>query len=137
MRSSGAAAWRFSVVGLINTALGYLLFLALALALPPAVAYITSYCIGIVFAVIANLRWTFRRKLDIRAIALSSFVYAVTMTAGTLLIIQLGKVGLDLPITGLAVTVLGVAMNFVGLRLIARRIGDAQGGAVSSERQSP
>jgi putative flippase GtrA len=137
LRSSGAAAWRFSVVGLINTALGYLLFLALALALPPAVAYITSYCIGIVFAVIANLRWTFRRKLDIRAIALSSFVYVVTMTAGTLLIIQLGKVGLDLPITGLAVTVLGVAMNFVGLRLIARRIGDAQGGAVSSERQSP
>ena len=137
MISSGAAAWRFSVVGLINTALGYLIFLALALALPPAVAYITSYCIGIVFAVIANLRWTFRRKLDIRAVALSSFVYVVTMTAGTLLIIQLGKVGLDLPITGLAVTVLGVAMNFVGLRLIARRIADAQGGAVSSERQSP
>lgn len=129
MRSLGAAAWRFSIVGVINTALGYVLFLALALVMPPAFAYILSYCVGIVFAVVANLRWTFRRKLDIRAVAMSGLVYVVTMTVCTLLILKLDQAGMDLPIIGLAVTVMGIAMNFIGMRLIARRILEAPGRA--------
>ncbi len=135
MRSVGAAAWRFSIVGVINTALGYVLFLALALVMPPAFAYILSYCVGIVFAVVANLRWTFRRKLDIRAVAMSGLVYVVTMTAGTFLILKLDEAGMDLPIIGLAVTVMGVLINFVALRLIAGLIAEPRG-STAPERES-
>lgn len=135
MRSAGASAWRFLVVGLLNTALGYMLFIALAWVMPTAFAYILSYCTGIGFAVVANLRWTFRRKLSVRAVVLSGLVYLVTMTAGTFLILKLDQAGVDVPIIGVAVTVMGIAMNFIGMRLISHRVTEAPGRA-ASERQS-
>lgn len=135
MRSADAAAWRFLVVGLINTALGYVIFLALAFLMPTTFAYIVSYCIGIGFAVVANLRWTFRRKLNIRAVVLSGIVYLGTMTVGTFFIQKLDQAGVDVPIIGLAVTLMGITMNFIGMRLIARRIAEAPG-STAPERQS-
>lgn len=113
-------AWRFAVVGVLNSAVDFIAFAGLvALALQPLVANVLAWAIAVTFSFTVNSRWTFERAetFGIRSaflrFALSGA--AISLGSSTLAVILLP------PLTGLLPAkligiVVGAVLNFFAAR---------------------
>lgn len=110
---------RFGLVGVLNTAIGYLAYLlGLALGLNYVTAATVSHAIGVTNSFFWNKYWTFRSRGEARSeLARFVSVYAVTYVANlVLLALMVEVVGWDARISQAIAYGIVIAISFVGHR---------------------
>src|SRR5258708_5613028 len=106
---------RFLGVGLLNTILTYLLYLALLLMLSYPVAYTVSFAVGIAFAAVANAGLVFRTRLGLRSALRFTAVYFANYAAGMSIVIGLVDwAHISTALAPLAATIVLFPLNFFG-----------------------
>ena len=80
---------RFLVVGLVNTAASYSLFIALELVIPYLVAYAIAYVAGIFMSYLTNTRLVFRVARSWSSFLRFPLVYVVQFVMGGSIIVML------------------------------------------------
>lgn len=124
-KSLSGQGLRFLVVGGINSAATYLLYLLLLLALPYAWAYTLSYGAGILLSFVLNSLFVFRVPLRLRKLVPFPFVYLLQYALGIgVLALAVGRLGLDARLGPLAVLLVTVPVSFVMMRWVLREGGD-------------
>jgi putative flippase GtrA len=113
---------RFVAVGILNTGLGYILYLVVLLVLPYNLAYTISYIIGIFIAYYLNSLLVFRQPLSARKALQYPLVYVVQYLLGIMLLGKLVQ-GLSLPawIGPLIVVMVTLPVTFIISRIIIKR----------------
>lgn len=76
--------FKYLTVGIVNTIVSYVTFIALVTHLNISVAYVISYAIGIVCSYVLNGKWTFKRELGLKGLFTYPLVYAVQLITGWL-----------------------------------------------------
>ena len=99
-------AVRFLIAGAINTAVTYAIYFVLLLWWPYALAYTTSFVVGIVLSYWLSTRFVFRVQGSTRRFAAYPLVYAV-------------QYGVGLAVLHAAITVFGVPQRLALLASIA------------------
>jgi len=113
---------RFVSVGVLNTGLGYVLYLALLLVFPYTLAYSLSYAIGIFIAYYLNSRLVFHQPLSWRKALQYPLVYVVQYTLGIVLLSVLVRfLGLPAWIGPPIVVTVTLPVTFLISRVIIRR----------------
>ena len=120
-------AFRFGLVGVLNTLLDLGVFTLLAL-IPFFAQYYTltkaiSYTCGLVNSLIMNRRFTFRDKEKMTAKRLFSFlgVNAVSWSLSVAIIALLTPTGLSVSVRNVIASCLALAVSFVGNKLLVFR----------------
>lgn len=109
------------VAGLVNTALGYLMYLAMLLAAPYLVAYSLSYVLGIVVSYALNTWFVFRRPWDWHRLLAYPFVYLAQYLLGaSCLALLVETFGMARELAPLAVVILTLPLTFLLSRLIIK-----------------
>lgn len=110
---------KFSLVGVVNTLVSYMVYLSLHLVMPYMVAFVIGWVIGVIVSFLLNCQFTYRVRPTWRGFflfPLSSVPNIVLSSAGVLLMVEM--FGWDRRIAPLIATVLAVPVSF----LIARTI---------------
>lgn len=118
-RSTGSAAWRFLIIGGINTLVTTALLIALSYVLEGWVAYSIVFLAGLVFSTVFAARWVFTSNGSRRAALVYALSYLVIYFIGLLVIS--GIKALDGPeyLNGLSVLVTA-PLGFVAGRIVFR-----------------
>ena len=112
---------RFLISGGVNTALTYLIYLALIPFMAYTLAYSASYVAGIVIAYVINTRFVFQARMQARSALLYPLVYVAQYVAGVVLLALLVEIlGVDERIAPAAVIVLTIPLTFVLSRVIIK-----------------
>lgn len=112
---------RFLISGGVNTALTYLIYLALIPFMAYTLAYSASYVAGIVIAYVINTRFVFQARMQARSALLYPLVYVAQYAAGVVLLALLVEVlRVDERIAPAAVIVLTIPLTFFLSRVIIR-----------------
>ena len=132
MRQHLPALVRFVLVGVANTAVYYLAYRLLLLAMPYLPAHLLAYAVGIVFSFFANSLFTFRVRPTWRrflAFPLTTAFNFVVVTAGSVLLVEQGW--MDERWATLAMTVVAIPVTFLLTRyvLTSGRDHQAESGA--------
>jgi putative flippase GtrA len=123
----------FLVVGAINTAVTYALFLVLARYTHYWTAYTIAFLLGIALSYVLNALVVFTARHSIGAMFKFSFVYVFQYLFGSLsLVAMVDGLGFAKPIAMLIVVAISVPMTFVLVRLAFHGQG---AGAQFSPRQ--
>jgi putative flippase GtrA len=110
---------RFLISGGVNTALTYLVYLALVPLMAYTLAYSASYVAGIVIAYVINTRFVFQARMQARSALLYPLVYVAQYVAGVVLLALLVEVlGVDERIAPAAVIILTIPLTFILSRVI-------------------
>ncbi|GAA4854945.1 GtrA family protein [Actinomycetospora corticicola] len=121
MTSTIAALVRYALVGVVNAATYYAVYL-LVLA---EVGYLTAHVIGLGVAMVAsfflNCRFTFRLRPTWRRFVLYPASQAVNIAATTIGVVALVGLGVDERIAPLAAAVLAVPASFLAARFVLAR----------------
>jgi putative flippase GtrA len=105
---------RFVLVGLVNTGIGYGVYLLALPWLGYQPAYALAYVVGIVVAYLLNSGFVFRRSLSLATAVCYPIVYLVQYGFGALVLHALVSwVGIDARWAALAALVLSVPVSFV------------------------
>ncbi|HET7834015.1 MAG TPA: GtrA family protein [Gallionella sp.] len=115
---------RFLLVGAVNTATSYLLYLLLLVLLPYLLAYSLAYCIGIVISYFLNVRFVFRRKASLAGFIAFPLVYVIQYGLGVLvlwLLVDLANVSPAWAMIGVIVATIPV--TFLASRFILNKKG--------------
>lgn len=107
-----AEALRFLIVGGLNTAITYALYLALLPMLDYAVAYTVTFIIGIGLAYALNTRFVFRVRASVRSAVAFPFVYLAQYGLGVL-VLNVAVRGLEIPKQYALLIVIAVTMPIV------------------------
>ncbi len=116
-------ALRFSLVGVVNTLLDFLIFNGLALHPFFAVNYVPAQCIsyscGVVCSLVLNKRFTFRQRAAMTALQILLFLLvnlaALAVSSGALYLYQLWNLP---PALAKALSIpFSLGVNFVGNKL--------------------
>lgn len=113
------ALLRFVVVGVANTAVYYLVYRLLLLALPYLPAHLLAYAVGIVFSFFANSFFTFRVRPTWRrflAFPLTTLFNFLVVTVGSVLLVERGWV--DERWATLLMTVVAIPVTFLLTRFV-------------------
>ena len=117
-----AEVLRFLVAGAVNTGVGYLVYLALLLVVPYAVAYSLSYAFGIVLSYALNTWFVFRQPWDWRKLAAFPLVYALQYLVGLATLTLLVEAGLaSRELAPLVVIAITVPLTYFASRFVIRR----------------
>ena len=109
---------RFLVAGGANTAITYVLYLALLFAIDPYWSYVTAFVAGIGISYLLNLKFTFKARHSAMKAVLYPLVYAVQLVLGmSVLHLCLGA-GVSEPIAPIFAIAATVPVTF----LLSRRI---------------
>jgi len=81
-RSTGAAAWRFIIVGGMNTLATTALLVALSYVFEGWLAYTISFALGLVFSTVFAARWVFTSSGSRRAALVYALCYVVIYFIG-------------------------------------------------------
>ena len=124
-RSSTARNWlnqfmKFGAIGVLNTALFYLLYLIFLPVLEPTGGYYLAYVLSMIFAVLMNLKFTFRTSATSRKFVLLIGVYFFSMYIGGLVLEMLIKMTITPQLAGLLTIGVTLVTNFVGMKAAAR-----------------
>ena len=112
---------RFVLVGLINTAASYALFVALELVLPYVAAYAIAYVAGIVLSYLLNTGLVFRVPRRWSTFLRFPLVYAVQFALGSGIIVALVEGFAMTPrIAALLAIVATVPVTFLAARFVLR-----------------
>jgi putative flippase GtrA len=109
---------RFVAVGLVNTGIGYGVFLLLLPTVGYQPAYAAAYLVGIVVAYLLNSTFVFRSRIALRTALKYPLVYVVQYLFGALLLYgMVAWLGIDRRWAALIALVLSVPVSFVLNRL--------------------
>lgn len=122
-RGSSRARWvRFVIGGAINTAVTYLLYLALNIILPYQMAYLMAYAIGIVFAYWFNAVVVFHVQPSWVGFLSFPAVYVIQyLSSALLLAFVIEVVGLREDIAPLLVAVTVAPMTYVLTKFVLKK----------------
>jgi putative flippase GtrA len=81
-RGTGAAAWRFLLVGGLNTLVTTILLIGLSYLMPGWIAYTVVFAIGLVFSTVFASRWVFTRAGTRTAALLYAVAYVLIYLVG-------------------------------------------------------
>lgn|SRR5688572_25501409 len=112
---------RFVLVGLINTAASYALFVALELVLPYVVAYAIAYVAGIVLSYLLNTGLVFRVPRRWSTFLRFPLVYVVQFALGSGIIVALVEgLAMSPRVAALLAIVATVPVTFLAARFVLR-----------------
>jgi len=112
---------KFVVVGVINTAASYALFVALELVLPYVVAYAIAYVAGIVLSYVLNTGFVFRVPRRWSTFLRFPLVYIVQFVLGGGIIVALVEgLAMSPRIAALLALVATVPVTFLAARFVLR-----------------
>lgn len=111
---------RFGVIGVLNTVLFYTLYLLFLTAAIPTTAYFLAYVLSMAFAVIMNLRYTFKKRATARKLVTFVCVYLVSMYIGVVALKLLIGLSIGAKLAGLLVIGITIVTNFLGLKAAAK-----------------
>ncbi len=115
---------RFLLVGAVNTATSYLLYLLLLVLLPYLFAYSLAYCIGIVISYFLNVRFVFRQRANLRGFFAFPLVYVIQYGLGVLILwLLVGQAGLSPAWAMMGVIVATIPVTFLTSRFILNKKG--------------
>ncbi|ARP84092.1 hypothetical protein CAL12_26935 [Bordetella genomosp. 8] len=113
---------RFLVGGGINTAVTYVLFLALASFMRTSVAYTITYVFGIALSYAINILLVFRRRPSVATAAMYPAVYGLQYLYGLLMLsFLIDRVGMTKQVAMLVVIVTSIPLTFAATRLLLRK----------------
>lgn len=113
---------RFVVVGCINTAVGFAVYLLLLPLMGYQPAYATTYVIGILVAYLLNSIFVFRSRISLRTAVRYPLVYLVQYLFGALLLFGLvAGLGLDRRWAALIALILSVPISYTLNRIVLTR----------------
>lgn len=112
---------RFLVVGAINTLVTAAIFVGLALVIPPWIAYLIAFAIGLAWVVLGSSRFVFKANSGpVRLLAFAA-LYLFVFACGQLVIRLLDPQGFaSLVVTSLVIIAVTTPINYLGGRLIFR-----------------
>ena len=112
---------RFVLVGLINTAASYALFVALELVLPYVAAYAIAYVAGIVLSYLLNTGLVFRVPRRWSTFLRFPLVYVVQFALGSGIIVALVEgLAMSPRVAALLAIVATVPVTFLAARFVLR-----------------
>lgn len=119
---------RFLALGASNTAVTYVLFVALAHVVNARLAYTCVFAAGVAFSVLFTGSFVFGAARTRRGSAAFAAWYLVVYGVGLLSLEVLRAVGLQRPVVvGMAVLTVTTPLNFLGGRLLFGRRGPRRG----------
>ncbi len=119
MRWSNAEFLRFLVVGGINTAIGYGMYLLFNVVMDYRLAYTLSYLCGILVAFVLNSILVFRQALRWKSLAIYPVVYVLQYGLGLLLVwVCVSILYLPEAYAPLVVIPLAIPMTYAANRII-------------------
>lgn len=113
---------RFLVVGVINTLVGYLLYLAALTVLPYRVAYTAAYALAILSSYALNTYFVFRARWDWRRLLAFPLVY-LTQYAASLACLSLlvERLSISEKIAPLVVVLVIIPITYFASRYVLKR----------------
>jgi putative flippase GtrA len=119
MRSIKKEVLRFVAVGVVNTGITYLLYLALLRIVPYILAYSLVFLIGIVISYYLNAKIVFRANMTVHSALTYPTVYLVQYVLGvSLLYLLVDRFRVAKEIASLIVVAVSVPVTFVLSRII-------------------
>jgi putative flippase GtrA len=113
---------RFLVVGLVNTGVGYGVYLLALQWLGYELAYAAAYVVGIVFAYLLNSLFVFRSPMRLRTALRYPFVYLAQYLFGSVLLYaMIAWLGFDRRWAALIALILSVPVSFLLNRVVLAR----------------
>jgi putative flippase GtrA len=114
-------ALRFVLVGAINTAATYAIFVGLGLFIAPWIAYSIAFALGLLWVTVGSSRYVFRRRFSWRRALTFAAAYLSIFAVGQLVIRLVSPVGLPgLLLTSLVVLAVTTPLSFVAGRFVFR-----------------
>jgi putative flippase GtrA len=114
--------YRFLIVGVVNTATTYLLYLLFHLLMPYLVAYTAAYVTAIIVSYYLNAKWVFRTGVSVRSFAGFPLVYAAQYAISTgMLYLFVEYLGIAETLAPLLAVILTVPVTFVMARFVLTR----------------
>lgn len=112
---------RFLLVGALNTALTYAIYLVLLMWMSYLTAYSISYAAGILISYLLNTGFVFRVQRNLRQAALFPLVYVATYVFGlAILDVAVRHLGITKPFALAASLVATVPTSFLLLRFLLK-----------------
>lgn len=128
MKFIGTEFLRFALIGGVNSAATYLLYLMLLLVLPYMAAYTISYAMGILISYLLNSLFVFRTPLMLKKAVQFPLIYFIQYTFGAVALFILVEVlTLDAKFAPLAVLAISLPVSFGLTRFVLKgRISGAR-----------
>lgn len=112
---------RFGVIGGINSAVTYCIYLGVLMLVPYAAAYTVSYVVGIVLSYYLTSRFVFKRKAAIRAALGYPAVYVLQYVTGvTALVLLVRRMHIDQRLAPVLVVICSVPVTFVASKFVMK-----------------
>ena len=111
---------KFGAIGVVNTALFYILYLVLLIVIEPKSSYYFAYVLSMIFAIFMNLKFTFGKRATIRKVVMFVFVYLVSMYIGGLVLIMFIGFSIAPQLAGLLTIGVTIVTNFLGMKAAAK-----------------
>jgi putative flippase GtrA len=113
---------RFLVVGVVNTAVSYALYLGLTPLLGYSVAYVIAFAAGVATSYVLSSRWVFDSGGGALRAAAFPLVYVPQLLFGSLALrVAVERFGIDTRLALALVIGLTIPLNFLLARLILER----------------
>jgi putative flippase GtrA len=112
----------FLLVGAINTAVAYVLYLLFLVFMPYLYAYSVSYGVGVGVSYYLNSRFVFRQPLSLAKFLQFPAVYVIQYCIGAALLWMLvGRASLAPELAMIAVVILTIPVTYLTSRFILKR----------------
>lgn len=123
VRSPGVQRFgRFLIVGVVNTAVSYALYLALTPVLGYSIAYVIAFAAGVATSYLLSSRWVFDSNGGAWRAAAFPLVYLPQLLFGSFALrVAVERFGIDSRIALALVIALTIPLNFLLARLILER----------------
>jgi putative flippase GtrA len=112
-------AWRFLIVGGLNTLLTYAVFIGLGLVMPPWIAYSIAFALGLLWTGFGSSRFVFRGDKSFRRMLLFLGWYLLLFGLGQLVVHLVNPSGFPQLVVVSAIVILVTApLTFIGGRFV-------------------
>ncbi len=114
--------FRFLIVGGINTAFSYGLYLLLLRFLAYLPAYSIAYCAGIVFSYFLNVLFVFKKRVSLKSFLKFPFVYLIQYLLGaSTLWLLVGKLGISPELAMIGGIIITIPVTFLASRFLLKK----------------
>lgn len=114
--------FRFLLVGVSNTLVGYVVFLLLLPFLPYLYAYTFSYCVAVLNSYFMSVLFVFKRKISLHSFLKFPFVYVSQYFLGaSILWLLVGKLELAPAWAMIVVIIVTVPITFLASRFVLKK----------------
>lgn len=112
----------FLLVGGFNTLLTYILYLIAILVVPYQIAYVLSYCFGLVLVSILNVKFVYGQPISFTNSIKTIFVYLIQFAIGFILItVFVGYMGIDKRVAPLIIIIFSIPFTFFANKFVLQK----------------